>query len=97
MRSGGGEGGGAAWAIADRLWYREVHAGVVVVNGPGGRGMPVSAAIGEDTFAAVVDGRQAGAVEDPAAGTKRRFGVMPPLSDFGEYREIAWQPLPDPP
>jgi hypothetical protein len=44
-----------------------------------------------------VNGRQAGAVEDPAPNTKRRFGVMPPSGQFGEYREIAWQPLRDSP
>ena len=44
----------------ERLWYRECHDGVVVVNGPGGRGMTLSAVIGVDTFAAVVDGDESG-------------------------------------
>jgi FAD dependent oxidoreductase TIGR03364 len=44
----------------DRLWYREDRGGVVVVNGPGGRGMTLSAVIGIDTFAAVVDGEESG-------------------------------------
>jgi FAD dependent oxidoreductase TIGR03364 len=44
----------------DRLWYREHRDGVVVVNGPGGRGMTLSAAMGVDTFAAVVDGDESG-------------------------------------
>jgi FAD dependent oxidoreductase TIGR03364 len=43
-----------------RLWYRENHDGVVVVNGPGGRGMTLSALIGIDTFAAIVDGEESG-------------------------------------
>jgi FAD dependent oxidoreductase TIGR03364 len=46
--------------LDDRLWYREVIDGVAVVNGPGGRGMTLSAAIGEDTFAALLDGRETG-------------------------------------
>ena len=51
-----------------RLWYRaEVAAGVHVVTGPGGRGMTLSAAIGEETFAAVVDGHDSGATTPPAA------------------------------
>jgi glycine/D-amino acid oxidase-like deaminating enzyme len=44
----------------DRLWYRERHDGVVVVDGAGGRGMTLSAAIGMDTFAALVDGDESG-------------------------------------
>jgi FAD dependent oxidoreductase TIGR03364 len=44
----------------ERLWYRERHEGVVVVNGPGGRGMTLSAVIGVDTFASVVDGEESG-------------------------------------
>ncbi len=54
--------------VDDRLWYREVLDGVVVVNGPGGRGMTLSAAIGEDTFAAVVDGNESGWATSWSAG-----------------------------
>jgi hypothetical protein len=42
-----------------------------------------------------VNSRQVGVVEDPAPGMKRRFGVIPPVNGFGEFREISWLRLPD--